>query len=223
MRGPGHTSPPSNSNWTSGCRCDGCRIEHRTYNTAYRERKRQERQATAERELSSRPPEHTEGERWLPIPGHAGYEASDQGHIRSLDRLVAQANYRSLMPGRILKPWYARQYLYISLGHSSKAAVHVLVCKAFHGEKPSPDLQVRHLNGNCEDNRPENLTWGTVSENHLDKVRHGTNPNANKTRCPNGHEYDTADKYGRRCSICRKAYNRAYYLSRLKAAERQAS
>ena len=37
-------------------------------------------------------------------------------------------------------------------------------------------MEVRHLNGIAWDNRPENLAWGTSSENKEDARRHGTMP-----------------------------------------------
>lgn len=55
-----------------------------------------------------------------------------------------------------------------------KALIHVLVCTAFHGPKPSPEFEVRHLDGNRANNRAENLVWGTRSENALDRKFHGT-------------------------------------------------
>jgi len=57
---------------------------------------------------------------------------------------------------------------------------------AFRG-LPKPGEVCRHLNGNPHDNRLDNLSWGTPSENMLDKARHGTHHNANKTHCPRGH------------------------------------
>jgi hypothetical protein len=51
--------------------------------------------------------------------------------------------------------------------------VHSLVLLAFVG--PCPDgMEARHLNGTPDDNRLENLCWGTPSENAADKLRHGT-------------------------------------------------
>lgn len=84
--------------------------------------------------------------------------------------------------------------------------VHALVCSAFHGPKSDPKLQVRHLNGDRLDNRPENLRWGTCSENMHDRVRHGNSPQAAKTHCPHGHEYNAVNTHfsprGQR--VCRK-------------------
>lgn len=55
-------------------------------------------------------------------------------------------------------------------GKRIKKSVHSLVLNAFRGPKPSPESQCRHLNGVKEDNRLENLAWGTAKENGEDKV-----------------------------------------------------
>lgn len=54
------------------------------------------------------------------------------------------------------------------------AAVHRLVCVAFHGPTPSADHQVRHIDGMPTNNRADNLCWGTATENEADKLLHGT-------------------------------------------------
>jgi len=50
---------------------------------------------------------------------------------------------------------------------------HVLVLETYHGPRPEGAVS-RHLNGDPRDDRPENLAWGSQSENLLDSVRHGT-------------------------------------------------
>lgn len=50
--------------------------------------------------------------------------------------------------------------------------VHVLIAKAFIGEKER-GIQVNHINGNKSDNRLENLEYCTVSENHKHAFRMG--------------------------------------------------
>lgn len=51
--------------------------------------------------------------------------------------------------------------------------VHTVVCETFHGPRPFPGAQVRHLDGNKMNNRADNLKWGTAKENGEDRVRHG--------------------------------------------------
>lgn len=48
-----------------------------------------------------------------------------------------------------------------------------LICVAFHGPRPE-GRTVSHLNGNVQDNRPENLAWETQSENLARRKAHGT-------------------------------------------------
>lgn len=67
-------------------------------------------------------------------------------------------------------------YRSISMCHENRKVtknVHRLVCLAFHGEPATKALQVRHLDGNPENNRPENLSWGTQIENWQDREAHG--------------------------------------------------
>lgn len=147
---------------------------------------------------------------WAPCLGWPGYEASSDGRIRSCDRIITKGNGVSIRRrGRVLKPWNTRGYQAVSLsgvGCGRKTYVHTLVCEAFHGPRSGSE-EVRHLNGNRQDNRAENLTWGTSSENNQDIVRHGRHYQAKKRQCPRGHPYDTVRTrrdggIERRCSIC---------------------
>lgn len=54
--------------------------------------------------------------------------------------------------------------------------VHVVVCRAFHGEKPFPAAVARHLDGDRKNNGAWNLCWGTHKENADDRDRHGRTP-----------------------------------------------
>lgn len=67
-------------------------------------------------------------------------------------------------------------YNSVSLCHNNKKVtrhVHRLVCSAFHGQPEKKSLQVRHLDGNPQNNLPENLAWGTQIENWQDREAHG--------------------------------------------------
>lgn len=58
-------------------------------------------------------------------------------------------------------------------GCSKKLFIHVLVLSTFVG--PCPEgMECRHLDGCNTNNHVENLAWGTVAENHRDKILHGT-------------------------------------------------
>jgi hypothetical protein len=79
---------------------------------------------------------------------------------------------RRLMPS--MSRGYERVTLYYPNGKRRTVAVHVLVCTEFHGPRPSPLHEVRHLNGVKTDNSATNLIWGTKEENEADKLLHGT-------------------------------------------------
>lgn len=115
-------------------------------------------------------------ERWEPIPGFAGYEASSLGRVRSIDRTEPFKNSTRFRPGRVLRTrrdryGYARVNLSVTAIHMTYA-VHVLVALAFLGP-PSSAHEVAHWDGNKNNNVPSNLRWATVSENNADKERHG--------------------------------------------------
>lgn len=112
----------------------------------------------------------SEAEQWLWVPGYEGsYQVSDRGRVR---------RHRRSWPAPLtLKTRMNRGgYLYVGLwrnGHLWTVTVHRLVLLTFRGPCP-PGQQGRHLNGFRPDNRLANLCWSTVSENNLDKRRHGT-------------------------------------------------
>lgn len=149
-------------------------------------------------------------EEWRPVVGHEGlYEVSSLGRVRSVAATKVDVTGRvKSYPSRVLKPWYARAYLYLSLGSRTKKAVHLLVAEAFLGPRPEPTHQARHLNGVADDNRAENLRWGTASENQLDRREHHTahNHNTFKAVCKNGHAFTADNTYWRTTGerSCRK-------------------
>lgn len=65
-------------------------------------------------------------------------------------------------------------------GNRKTINVHVLVCSAFHGDRPSPQHTVSHLNGNRLDNRAENLDWELHVDNIGRKFDHGTDDRGHK-------------------------------------------
>lgn len=97
---------------------------------------------------------------WRPIPGHPGYEASDDGLVRSLDRLDKAGRQRK---GRILKQHLLNGYPAVRINGRS-LRVHRLVLLAFEGPCPK-GMEACHYNGNPLDNRIENLRWDTHRSN----------------------------------------------------------
>lgn len=116
---------------------------------------------------------------WKPVPGYEGrYEVSDQGRVRSLDREVRLYNGgRYVRKGALMHPTkdtfgHLQVRLCAGKGVGRMHQVHCLVASAFLG--PAPEgMQTRHLNGVANDNRLENLAYGTGSENQIDCYRYG--------------------------------------------------
>ena len=123
---------------------------------------------------------------WRDIPGYEGaYQVSSLGRVRSLSRAVPvydsvrRISYARPCPGVILRQAVCDKAGHVSV-HLGKYCrgipVHQLVMLAFHGAPP-PGMEAMHLNGNPKDNRPENLRYGTHSENMIDMYRHGKGHN----------------------------------------------
>ena len=149
------------------------------------------------------------GEEWRPVVGFEGsYEVSNLGRVRSLDRLDARGNQ---IRGRVLRLAAQRSgHLHLGLwadGKERRTFVHRLVLAAFVGPRPV-GAEALHGNGRPDDNRVENLRWGTPSENQLDSVAHGTHRSARKTHCKSGHAFSAENTYihrGRRqCRACHR-------------------
>lgn len=151
-------------------------------------------------------------ERWLPVPGYEGkYAISDQGRVRALNRRDARGRRRAeklLMLNR--QPSGHLTVALYSNGARRDVSVHVLVLEAFVGPRP-PGMECCHWNDIPDDNRVENLRWGTRTDNIKDAVRNGTHHMASRTHCPHGHEYTEKNTYtypngSRACNECRRIY-----------------
>jgi hypothetical protein len=125
---------------------------------------------------------------WKPVPGYLGYEASNLGRVRSLDRSIRQAKLRNGAKQRSLKGTIlCKRKGYILKGskgpkHSPYRSVslpgktlrvHYVVLLTFVGPRPK-GMCVCHNNGDKLDNRLENLRYDTVRSNILDRRTHET-------------------------------------------------
>jgi hypothetical protein len=91
------------------------------------------------------------------IPGFEKYEVSSCGQVRRKGK------------NSPLSPWRHKSgHLYVRIGGKSKQ-VHHLVMEA-HGKPKQEGMECRHLDGNPENNRIENLTWGSRFENIMDFI-----------------------------------------------------
>ncbi|QAY14157.1 HNH endonuclease [Mycobacterium phage Colt] len=154
-------------------------------------------------------------EEWRPVLNYEGfYEVSNRARVRSVDRVIIRANgspmpYSSQILGQFRSP--PSHYWTVTLrrnGQKINRRVHALVAEAFIGPKPFPHAEVCHRNGDKDDTRPDNLYWGTHSQNMRDSVNHGTHHQSGKTHCKRGHEFTPENTYmnpssgGRQCRQC---------------------
>lgn len=109
--------------------------------------------------------------RWAAIEGFPGYEVSDSGLVRSLDRVITCSHKKAgtvtrRMKGKLLSPGRCPNgYLTIRFLLETKFhLVHRLVAAAFL--TGNQELKVNHKNGIRDDNRVENLEWLSCSDNH---------------------------------------------------------
>lgn len=109
------------------------------------------------------------GEQWKGVPGMEDkYEASTCGRIRNIQT------------GRVLtfgtNPDGYRRVALVYEGRNRGTLAHVIIARAFHGPRPT-GYHTRHLDGDKENNRPNNLAYGTVLENAMDSYLHGVRKN----------------------------------------------
>jgi hypothetical protein len=113
---------------------------------------------------------------YRPVPGFPNYRAGTDGTVQS--RFVPGTRGRVDDTWRTLKPVRRSQagYQAVILWHEGRRRqcyVHALVLEVFIGPR-QPGQCCRHLDGDSNNNRRDNLAWGTQTENVADQVRHGT-------------------------------------------------
>ena len=111
-------------------------------------------------------------EKWLPVVGYEGlYEVSDEGRVRSLDRVSSDGSRRK---GRVLTPT-GINHVHVTLssrGVKRKPSVHRLVLEAFLGPPPAGAIGC-HRDDDPRNNCLRNLYWGSHSQNYSDSVVNG--------------------------------------------------
>lgn len=109
---------------------------------------------------------------WVPIERSIvfkDYEVSSHGRIRNKKK-------NKIKKLQISKNGYLR-----TSANTFTLSVHVIVCEAFHGKKPSPIHHAAHWDGNKQNNYFKNLRWATPKENVQDNVRLGKLPKRRKS------------------------------------------
>jgi hypothetical protein len=165
-------------------------------------------------------------ESWRSLPGYEGmYEVSDQGHIRSVSRVIScgQRGGSRTLRGRIIRASPANPVGHLRTGlrgHDGRTHsvwVHRIVARAFI---PNPDQlpYVLHGPGGPADNRVDNLRWGTAADNAADCQEFGSPFDYSaRSRCRSGHDMTEANTYvppgrprERRCRTCMRANSSAW-------------
>lgn len=111
------------------------------------------------------------GVSYRPVKGFPGYSVGDDGSLWSCRSCKGLTDR-----WRKLRPHLCAGYPCFDLARDGKhtyATIHFLVLTAFVGPRPDK-YECLHWDGNPENNRLENLRWGTRSENRMDSIRHGT-------------------------------------------------
>lgn len=110
----------------------------------------------------------TKNEIWKEVSINPNYLVSNLGRVKSKERLVpTKAGYRRKKE-HILTPYNNHGYYHVGFKVNGKLVnplVHRLVMYAFGEERPYPEWEIDHINGNSLDNRFENLEYVNSSEN----------------------------------------------------------
>lgn len=101
----------------------------------------------------------------------SGYRVTAEGRVFSL-----ASNWRGYGEREMRQTPNADGYPSVRLtldGKRVRLAVHRLVAQNYLPARPSPDHQIRHIDGDKGNPHAENLAWGTAKENADDRERHG--------------------------------------------------
>lgn len=106
------------------------------------------------------------------IEGFPGYQVGSDESIWSARGSRGKEWRRIKTP--VIGPGYKGFSIYDGDGKQHIVLLHKIVADAFLGPKPSPEMEVRHLDGNALNCLPSNLAWGTRKQNVEDAIIHGT-------------------------------------------------
>ena len=96
-------------------------------------------------------------------PLKAGYQVSATGDIKT-------PYTDALSSGSRCPDGYYKKRVYFADGTDAEIGVHVLVCAAWHKDRPTINHTVDHLDGNKANNKPGNLKWATRAEQQANRV-----------------------------------------------------
>lgn len=110
-------------------------------------------------------------EEWRPVPAHSGYEVSNTGRVRSIDRIVrVKGRGKRALKGRVLKQGtMPAGYRYVR-GVGGTFLVHRAAALAFLPPRDGAEC-VDHIDGDKANNCIENLRWATMAENQANRIK----------------------------------------------------
>lgn len=107
-------------------------------------------------------------ELWADIMGYEGYQVSNLGRLRSLDRWVSDGRGNYLIKGRTIKSVKQNNgYMTLCVSFAQKKKlllVHRLVAEHFI-PNPEKSPEVNHKDRDRSNNRKDNLEWTSKREN----------------------------------------------------------
>lgn len=116
---------------------------------------------------------------WRILPSCEFYEVSDDGQVRSIDRVLTLRGrggelYERTKKGALLKPLrHTNGYLMVNA--PNRRTIHALVLEAFIGERPK-GYDINHKDGDKTNNRLANLEYCSRGENMRHAVATGLCP-----------------------------------------------
>lgn len=138
-------------------------------------------------------------EEWRAIEGMEGYEVSNLGSVRSIDRVKTNClGHVHRLKGRVLRLGnHSAGYLSVTFYGRISALAHRIVAAAFIG--PCPDgHDVNHIDGNKKNNVASNLEYVTRRENMEHAQRTGLWDNKGEF---NGQAKATAEQIKVACAL----------------------
>lgn len=104
---------------------------------------------------------------WRQIPSLPTHAASTLGRIMRLPWIgqMPHGGPKHYGGEPTFGVWHEDQRRFCINYHGQNYKIARLVCEAFHGVPPDDKPVCMHLDENSQNNRPENLAWGTQKEN----------------------------------------------------------